>query len=90
VSICEVVVAFSAECQIGTPMRKTLIVVASLACAFAAKADYVIKQTIENAGKTREVEIKIKDTKFRRTKTAHSLIQKPAKKPYSFISKRLL
>ncbi len=46
-------------------MRKTAIIVASLACAFAAKADYVIKQTIENAGKTREVEIKIKDTKFR-------------------------
>jgi len=46
-------------------MRKTIIVVASLACAFAAKADYVIKQTIENAGKTREVEIKIKDTKVR-------------------------
>src|SRR5258708_8649423 len=65
VSFCEVVVAFSAECQIGTPMRKTIIVVASLACAFAAKADYVIKQTIENAGKTREVEIKIKDTTFR-------------------------
>jgi Domain of unknown function (DUF4412) len=46
-------------------MRKTAIIVASLACAFAAKADYVIKQTIENAGKTREVEIKIKDTKLR-------------------------
>jgi hypothetical protein len=46
-------------------MRKTLIVVASLACAFAAKADYVIKQTIESAGKTREIEIKIKDTKSR-------------------------
>ena len=46
-------------------MRKIAIVVASLACAFAAKADYVIKQTIENAGKTREVEIKVKDTKLR-------------------------
>jgi hypothetical protein len=46
-------------------MRKTAIVVATLACAFAAKADYVIKQTIENAGKTREVEIKVKDTKLR-------------------------
>jgi hypothetical protein len=46
-------------------MRKTAIVVASLACAFAAKADYVIKQTIENAGKTHEIEIKIKDTKLR-------------------------
>jgi Domain of unknown function (DUF4412) len=46
-------------------MRKTALVIASLACAFAAKADYVIKQTIENAGKTREIQIKIKDTKLR-------------------------
>jgi Domain of unknown function (DUF4412) len=46
-------------------MRKIAIIVASLACAFAAKADYIIKQTIENAGKTRAIEIKIKDTKLR-------------------------
>jgi len=46
-------------------MRKTIIVVASLACALCAKADYVIKQTIENAGKSRAFEIKIKDTKLR-------------------------
>jgi len=42
-------------------MRKTVMVVASLACALCAKADYVIKQTIENAGKSRAFEIKIKD-----------------------------
>jgi hypothetical protein len=46
-------------------MIKTALLVASLACAFAAKADYVIKQKIENAGKTREIQIKIKDTKLR-------------------------
>jgi uncharacterized protein DUF4412 len=46
-------------------MRKTVIVVASLACALCARADYVIKQTIENAGKSRAFEIKIKDTKLR-------------------------
>jgi outer membrane lipoprotein-sorting protein len=46
-------------------MRNTIIVIAGLVCAIAAKADYVIKQTIENAGKTREVEMKIKDTMLR-------------------------
>src|SRR5258707_7436952 len=46
-------------------MRKTIIVVASLACALCAKADYVIKQTIEDAGKSRAFKIKIKDTKLR-------------------------
>src|ERR1700730_8299507 len=65
VCVREVAVAFSAEYQIGTSMRKTVIVVASLACALCAKADYVIKQTIENAGKSRAFEIKIKDTKLR-------------------------
>jgi Domain of unknown function (DUF4412) len=62
--IHEVAVAISAEYQIGTSMR-IVIVVASLACVLSAKADYVIKQTIENGGKTRAFEIKIKDTKLR-------------------------
>jgi hypothetical protein len=46
-------------------MRTTIALVVSMVCAFCAKADYVIKQTIENAGKTRQVEIKVKDTRLR-------------------------
>jgi Domain of unknown function (DUF4412) len=46
-------------------MRTTVILVAAMVYALGAKADYVIKETMENAGKTRQIEIKIKDTKLR-------------------------
>jgi Domain of unknown function (DUF4412) len=46
-------------------MRMTMILAASMVCALGARADYIIKQTIENAGKTRQIELKIKETKLR-------------------------
>jgi hypothetical protein len=46
-------------------MRRIVLAIVSLACAFAARADYVIKQTVESARKTHQIVMKIKDAKVR-------------------------
>jgi Domain of unknown function (DUF4412) len=50
-------------------MNRTTVAVASLAClacfALTAKADYVIKEKLENSGQVQQITLKIKDTKVR-------------------------
>lgn len=50
-------------------MNRTNVAVASLAClacfALTAKADYVIKEKLENSGQVQQITLKIKDTKVR-------------------------
>ena len=46
-------------------MLKTITVIASLALAFTAKGDYVIKEQLETSGQTQQITLKIKDAKVR-------------------------
>lgn len=51
--------------QYGEVMLKTITVIASLALAFTAKGDYVIKEQLETSGQTQQITLKIKDAKVR-------------------------
>jgi Domain of unknown function (DUF4412) len=46
-------------------MRTTITVIASLALAFTARGDYVIKEKIDNSGQVQQITLKIKETKVR-------------------------
>jgi hypothetical protein len=48
----------------GLRMRVALLIPLVL-CSVVARADYIVKQTIENAGQSQEVTLKLKDTKLR-------------------------
>ena len=46
-------------------MTGTISVIASLALAFNARGDYLIKEELENSGQVQQITLKIKDTKIR-------------------------
>jgi hypothetical protein len=46
-------------------MTRTITVIASLALAFTARGDYVIKEELENSGQVQQITLEIKDAKVR-------------------------
>jgi hypothetical protein len=46
-------------------MTRTITVIASLALAFTARGDYVIKEQLENSGQVQKITLEIKDAKVR-------------------------
>ncbi len=46
-------------------MIRTITVIASLALAFAARGDYLIKEELENSGQVQQITLKIKDAMVR-------------------------